>query len=127
MRITADHHDVDVVDLFELAVDKTDPRLGMPERALQEAIIELAGHLGYRHYHTHDARRSPQGFPDLLLVHPGRRRTLYAELKSTKGRLTTTQLDWLVDLAVAGNHVHLWRPYDWITGAIERELRGPRI
>ncbi len=99
----------------------------MPERDLQAAVIELAGHLGYRHYHTHDARRSPQGFPDLVLVKGRARRTLYVELKAMRGHVTEAQEDWLHELAEAGNHVHLWTPADWITGAAERELRGPRI
>jgi len=110
-----------------IGLDPTDHRLDLPEQDLQEAIVELAGHLGYMHYHTHDARRSPQGFPDLVLVHAPRRRTIYAELKSMKGHLTEAQTRWLHALAEAGNHVHLWTPADWITGGIERELRGPRI
>ena len=104
-----------------------DHRLDMPEADLQAAVIDLARHLGYRHHHTYDSRRSPKGFPDLVLVHGPRRRTLYVELKSMKGHLTRDQTGWLDELAEAGNHVHLWTPVDWITGGIERELRGPRV
>lgn len=100
-----------------------DPRLGMPEKALQETVIELATHLKWSHYHTHNSRRSPGGFPDLVLVR--QRRILYAELKSTTGRVSRTQSAWLQMLADAGQHVHIWRPIDWITGAIETELRRP--
>lgn len=104
-----------------------DPRLGMPERDLQEAVTDLAGALGWLTYHTHDSRRSPAGFPDLVLVNPARRRTLWVELKAMKGHVTRAQAAWLYALAEAGNHVHLWTPAEWLTGTIERELRGPRI
>lgn len=100
---------------------------GMSERELQEAIIELAVALKFHVYHTHDSRRSVPGFPDLTLVNGKRRRTIFAELKTTRGVVTPDQFDWLTTLATAGNHVHLWRPVDWLTGSIERELRGPRI
>ena len=117
--------DTDIYGSIHLRDD--DPRLGMLEHSLQDGILELAEHLGYLTYHTHDSRRSNPGFPDLVLCHPGRRRTIFAELKSTKGHVTRTQDMWLTGLATAGNNVHLWQPYDWVTGGIERELKGPRI
>lgn len=106
---------------------KDDPRIGIRERDLQDGIMELAATLGFLAYHTHDSRRSPQGFPDLLLVHGPRRRTIYAELKGMRGHVTEAQGLWLYTLARAGNHVYLWTPVDWVTGMIERELRGPRV
>lgn len=99
----------------------------MSERELQDNVIELAGHLKYLHYHTHNSQRSVAGFPDLVLVNPARRRTLFVELKAMTGRLSQAQSEWLVALAEAGHHVHLWTPVDWVSGVIERELRGPRI
>ena len=128
MRIIADQ---DTIGMDQIAAVpdpyEGDHRLDMPERDLQAAVVDLAAALGYMHYHTHDARRSPKGFPDLVLVNAPRRRTLYVELKSQKGHVTRAQAEWLHALAQAGNHVHLWTPVDWISGAIERELRGPRI
>jgi len=129
MRITAPDQVLDRKQVARIpeTVRPHDHRLDMPERDLQAAVIDLAAHLGYMHYHTHDARRSPYGFPDLVLVNPPRRRTLFVELKSMKGHVTQAQAEWLTGLASAGNHVHLWTPADWISGAVERELRGPRI
>ncbi len=99
--------------------DPDDPRLAMTEKALHEAVEELATHLGWGHYHTYDSRRSKAGFPDLVLW---RGRVLFIELKSTKGNLRRDQDDTLQQLAAAHAHVHIWRPIDWISGAIEHEL-----
>jgi hypothetical protein len=104
-----------------------DPRLGMREADLQQGVVELAQALGFLVYHTHDSRRSAEGFPDLVLVNAHRRRTLFVELKAMRGHVSDAQRRWLQGLAEAGNHVHLWTPVDWFTGSIERELRGPRI
>ncbi len=98
-----------------------DPRLGMTERALQDAVEELATHLGWGHYHTRDSRGSRGGFPDLVLW---RGRILFVELKSTKGNVRRDQDETLNELAAARASVHLWRPIDWISGVIEHELRS---
>ena len=99
------------------------PALLWKEAALQNAVVGLARALGWRHYHTHRSDRSPAGFPDLVLVHAGRGRVLYRELKTEKGRLSTAQTEWLDDLTAAGQDAGVWRPRHWITGAIEKELR----
>ena len=63
-------------------------------------------------YHTHDSRRSPAGFPDLVLVRPPR--ILFVELKTDKGRVSPAQRLWLYTLAKCpGVEVYLWRPRDW--------------
>lgn len=83
------------------------------EASFQAQVVKLAKLLGWRHYHTHDSRRSPGGFPDLVLVKKGRL-VIYAELKSDTGKPTEEQTSWLDDLrAAAGLHVYLWRPSDF--------------
>lgn len=62
-------------------------------------------------YHTHDSRRSPSGFPDLVIVGPGG--CIFAELKSAKGKVTATQQTWIDALKTAGQWVEVWRPDDW--------------
>lgn len=96
----------------------------MSERQLQDQIIELAKRMGFIVYHTHDSRRSESGFPDLVLVHPKQRRVMWRELKSETGTTTPEQKVWISTLSLVGADVDVWRPRDWVSGRIERELRG---
>lgn len=97
---------------------------GMTEAQLQSMTIDLAARIGWMSYHTHDSRRSQPGFPDLVLVHPRQRRVLWRELKSEIGRLRSEQATWVEALRLVGQDVGVWRPSDWTSGRIERELRG---
>ncbi len=82
------------------------------EKEFQANVIELAGLLGWRHYHVLYSQKSPPGFPDLVLVRDGR--LIFAELKSERGRLTHPQRVWLAALkACPGVQVYEWRPSDW--------------
>jgi len=74
---------------------------------------------GLKWYHAHDSRRSPPGFPDLVITG---RRTIYRELKTQKGDVSASQREWLDALREAGDDVDVWRPSDWLSGRIEREL-----
>lgn len=96
----------------------------MSERQLQDQIIELAKRMGFISYHTHDSRRSAPGFPDLVLVHPKQRRVVWRELKSETGTPTPEQKVWISTLLLVGEDVDIWRPRDWVSGRIEKELRG---
>jgi hypothetical protein len=78
----------------------------MSEAELQAAVIDLARRLGWLVYHTHDSRRSPAGFPDLVCV---RDRVIYIELKTEKGGLSEEQSQWLLWLDMAGAEVHTFR------------------
>ena len=84
-------------------------------------VIEVAHLLGWRVAHFRPARtahgwRTPvaadgQGWPDLFMVR--RDRSIAAELKSDKGKLTDDQRVWLDALEAAGIEVHSWRPSDF--------------
>jgi hypothetical protein len=81
------------------------------ERQLQQAISDLARMYGWLYYHTFDARHSPGGFPDAILVKP--RRLIALELKTERGRLTPIQAGWLGVLAtIEGCEARLVRPSD---------------
>ena len=86
------------------------PALDCSEAEFQAWVVRQAQARGWRHYHTHDSRRSPEGFPDLVMV---RDRTVYAELKTTTGVVSQDQREWLEALEAAGDEVYLWRPADW--------------
>lgn len=96
----------------------------MTERGLLQRVRALAAVLGWRSYHTHDSRRSEAGYPDLHLVSADQRRSLFRELKTQRGRVTRDQQQWLDELALVDHDVGVWRPADWLSGRIERELRG---
>jgi hypothetical protein len=92
----------------------------MTEQQLMEAVIELAGWLSYLCFHPYDSRRSAPGWPDLVIC--GHGRCIVAELKRERGRVSTMQQQWLDELALANVEVHIWRPWHWHSGEIERVL-----
>jgi hypothetical protein len=72
---------------------------------------------GWLVYCTYDSRRSPHGYPDLVLVHAVRGWCVFAENKSATGRLRPDQHTWLSALAAVATvsprlAVCLWRPVD---------------
>ena len=90
------------------------------EAQFQSDIITLATRLGWMHYTATGARGSRAGFPALVPAHPSRRRTLFRELKTMKGRVSAAQTQWLAALASAGQDAAVWRPDMWT--AIVKEL-----
>ena len=109
----------------------------MSEAELQSAVIECAQLLGWKVAHFRAAQTAQgwltpvqadgKGFPDLVLIHSGHHKVLFVELKAKAGRLSVEQQDWLHRLLTAScSHlgVEVWRPDDWISGHVERVLRG---
>lgn len=107
----------------------------MTERELQSAVLECAELLGWLCYHPRPARTADgwrtaaqgngaSGFPDVVMAHSKQRRLLFVELKSAAGRLRPEQTRWLDTLALAYCEMRVWRPADWLSGDIERCLRG---
>lgn len=93
------------------------------EADLREQIRTLCNVYGWLMYFTHNSRRSPAGFPDLVLAHPEKGRVIYAELKSDNGRVTPEQVSWLDALSACGQETYVWRPDDITEIA---RLLGPR-
>ena len=83
----------------------------MREDQFQEKILELCKWLRLRTYHTYDSRRSNAGFPDLVIV--GKHGAVFAELKSTSGKVSLAQQEWYDELIMAGQQAYIWRPEDW--------------
>ena len=104
----------------------------MTEAQLQSAVMELARVLGWRAVHFRPAidrsgrwstpTQGAIGFPDCVLVRGTR--LVFAELKSTDGRVSPQQAAWLRDLYVAGVEAYVWRPSSWLDGTIEETLRS---
>lgn len=88
---------------------KTRPFLS--EAAFQNKVLALCRWLKLRTYHTYDSRRSAPGFPDLVIV--GKAGIIFAELKTTRGKVTIYQQAWWDDLTKAGAEAYIWRPEDW--------------
>ena len=124
------------------------PRSAAPrqtERDFQRAVMELAELSGWETLHVRTSMQQgrymtattgtmAKGWPDLVLIHPKRRRLLFVELKGARGRERPDQtrvLDVIgklcpvfVDedgftcydpIGVSGPTigVHIWRPADW--------------
>lgn len=93
-------------------------RDALPEKTFLSEVRRLAKAAGWIAYHTHDARKSEEGFPDLVLARPRTAtspgRLIFAELKSGKGKPTHAQATWLSILAhtVPAVEVYMWRPTD---------------
>jgi hypothetical protein len=95
------------------------------EAQLQDAIRDLAKIRGWLFFHPYDSRRSTPGWPDLFLVHPRTGEIVVAELKSTSGRVSHAQQEWIDAFATAGITVHVWRPSHLQSGQIVRALTPP--
>ena len=86
---------------------------GITEADFQAQVIELAERSGWRWFHVYDMRRSPAGWPDLVLVKPGHP-VWYVELKTERGRVSRKQQEWLDAFEAARDtRVAVWRPRDW--------------
>ncbi len=96
-------------------------RLVVTEKEWQRTVVEAASVLGWSCYHTHDSRRSNAGFPDLVLVHPDYG-VVYMELKSTRGRPSPAQNQWIALLQTVGECAGVFWPDDW--EFVERILKG---
>lgn len=70
------------------------------ERDMQQAVMDACRLGGWNAYHVFDARRSPEGFPDVLAIRGGE--MLVWELKTARGRTTPAQASWLRSWQVFG-------------------------
>lgn len=102
------------------------------EAEFQAAVVELALRCGCLVWHDFDSRKNAAGFPDLVIVHPNKRRVLFVELKSERGRVRPEQQEWIDAINAVPRYVeraqelsdvaaYVWRPSDW--PAIEDVLR----
>jgi hypothetical protein len=81
------------------------------EAAWQAQVVALATTLGYWSYHPFLSRWSERGWPDLSLLHTGRRRALWLELKRDDTHLTEPQVAVIDMMLGCGLEVHVLRPW----------------
>jgi len=84
------------------------------EKKWQETVIAVAKARGYLVFHTYDSRKCTPGFPDLVLIHPGKGRLVVAELKTVTGKVEPEQERWLkcFTMVTGRPSVYVWRPGD---------------
>jgi hypothetical protein len=97
-------------------------RSSMAEGAWQKKVVALARRLGWWAYHPHLSLHSERGWPDLSLLHEGRGRALWAELKTDAGHLTEKQVEVIDLMRTCGLEVHVWRPWHTLE-AVAEELQ----
>jgi hypothetical protein len=79
------------------------------ERDLTSYVRDLAKTFGWRRYHTFFSVKSTPGFPDELLLRGPR--LIVAELKSSTGRVSEAQSEWLEAWRqIPGAEVFTWTP-----------------
>lgn len=106
-----------------MATSRRNTLVRMKEKELLETIKSLAKLTGWLIYHTYDSRKSPEGFPDLVLVKPPD--VIFVELKTDIGRLREKQKIWLEWLKRSSRvKTFLWTPQDWWNGTIAEILTG---
>ena len=106
--------------------------MGLSEADFIEQVIELSHIYHWKCAHFRPARtatgwKTPvagdgAGFPDLVLVHEGRKELLWVELKSEKGSIRPEQREWHRALRIIGERVYVWRPSQW--QQLEEVLKG---
>jgi hypothetical protein len=96
----------------------------MSEAELTARILCLAAELGVLAHHCPTTVRcvGARGLPDLILAGPAG--VLLAELKTAAGDTSAYQDEWLWTLTAAGARAVVWRPADWASGKIRRELQA---
>lgn len=85
----------------------------MTEAEFQSVVMGVARMYKWVVYHVYDSRRtSAKGCPDLIMLHEGQRRLVFAELKTQRGKLTPEQEWWIRVLSTCGIEAVVWRPSD---------------
>ncbi len=98
----------------------------MTEASFQDQVRQLAQNTDWLYYHVWNAKRTPEGYPDVHLVKPPR--IIYAELKTDdpKEKPSRAQRVWLDAFAACpGVETYLWRPKHWEDIVSILAVQGP--
>lgn len=94
----------------------------MTEAELEENIRDACKKLGILRFHVRISKGTTAGLPDDILIGP--RGILWRECKNATYKPTPAQVSTGEALTAAGQDFGLWRPADWYSGRIVRELQG---
>ena len=83
----------------------------MTEKQFAAEVEPLFKLYHWKYYHTFNSQHSVPGFPDYVAARD--RQTIFAELKTETGKITTTQIEWIKTLRKAKQMVFVWRPSDF--------------
>lgn len=97
-------------------------RSSVSEGRWQAQVLEVAHRLGYWSHHPHLSKFSSRGVPDLFLLHEGKRRAAWAELKDDHKHLSEFQVEVIDRMRACGLEVHVWRPWHGLE-AVAEELQ----
>ena len=92
----------------------------MTEAELEEQIRGACKTLGILRFHVRFSLGTTAGLPDDILIGP--KGILWRECKTAKGKVTAAQQGAGKALTAAGQDWAVWRPADWLSGRIVREL-----
>ena len=94
----------------------------MPERELEDHVRDIIKDLGLKGFHVwqQHAMRAERGFPDWVIAGPAGH--IFRELKRESEKPSPRQEEWLALLAYGGADAGVWRPSDYLSGRIAREL-----
>ena len=92
----------------------------MSEDELEENIRDACKKLGILRFHVRYSKGTTAGLPDDILIGP--RGILWRECKNQVNSLTPAQVKTGEALMVIGQDWATWRPGDWFSGRIRREL-----
>ena len=92
----------------------------MSEAELEEQVRDACKKLGVIRIHIYHARGTTPGVPDDILIGP--HGVLWRELKTMTGKVSPAQHAMGEALLAAGQDFAIWRPEDWFSGQVAREL-----
>lgn len=102
------------------------------EDKLQDGLLKVLKDLGFDfRYHTHDSRRSEEGFPDIAAINRDVGILWVAELKGLKTPTKASQLEWLdawrsVKRVIVPDVIHP-ADYDRAVDQLAAAVHGNRI
>jgi hypothetical protein len=94
----------------------------MSEAELEEQIRDACTKLGVLRFHVRISKGTTAGLPDDILIGP--RGILWRECKNQTYDPTPAQVKTGQALTAIGQDFAIWRPEDWFSGRVARELAG---